>query len=100
MQMESSPMSQPLATPPLAPTDDQLGTVLRAAEPLHPRDRAAFAAAVAQVLRGQGVLSDGIVARTCRELQRKFMTSPPDVLRNAPRWSSRPRNGVRASAES
>jgi len=80
----------PHATPPLALTDDQLSTVLRAAEPLHPRDRGAFAAAVAQVLSGQGVLGDGIVARTCRELQRKFMTSPPRVPRNAPRWSRRP----------
>jgi len=78
---------QPLATPPLALTDDQMTTVLRADEPLHPRDRSAFAAAVAQVLRGQGVLGDGIVARVCRELQRKFMTSPPEVPRHAPRWS-------------
>jgi hypothetical protein len=88
-----------IASAPLALTDDQLEIVLHAAEPLQPRDRAAFAAAVAQVLAGQAVLGDGIVSRTCRELQRRFMTSPPDVPRHAPRWSSRRRNGVRASAE-
>jgi hypothetical protein len=85
----------PYATPPLVLTDDQLSTVLRAAEPLQPHDRAAFAAAVAQVLAGQAVLGDGIVARTCRELQHRFMTSPPEVPRNPARWSSRRANGVR-----
>jgi hypothetical protein len=85
----------PHATPPLALTDDQLATVLRAAEPLHPHDRTDFFAAVAQVLAGQAVLGDGVVARTCRELQRRFMTSPPDMPRNPSRWSSRRRNGVR-----
>jgi hypothetical protein len=93
-------MSKPLAPPPLALSDDQLSIVLCAAEPLHPRDRAAFAAAVAQVLAGQAVVGDGIVSRTCRELQRRFMTAPPDVPRNAPRWSSRRRNGVRQAPQS
>jgi hypothetical protein len=73
------------ATPPLALTDDQLATVLRAAEPLPPRDRTAFFAAVAQVLAGQAVLGDGIVGRTCSELRRRFMTSPPKVPRHEPR---------------
>jgi hypothetical protein len=87
------------ATPPLALTDDQLATVLRAAEPLPPRDRTAFFAAVAQVLAGQAVLGDGIVGRTCRELQR-LMTSPPEVPRHQPRWSSRRRNAVRQERHS
>jgi hypothetical protein len=45
-------------------------------------------------------IGDGSIHRIVRELQSEFF-SPPVLDRNhVPRWSSRRRNGVRASAES
>jgi hypothetical protein len=95
-------MPSSLPTPPLRLTDDQFATVLRAAEPLHPRDRAGFVAAVAAVLAGQTAtrfgcsrMADGLVSRVCRELQRRFLPVAPEVPREQSRWSSRRSNGVR-----
>jgi hypothetical protein len=70
----SPPMPSPLAL-----SDIELDIVMRLAGPLQPADRAAFLEAVAARLAGhQGELGEGLVARTCRELQREFW-DPPDL---------------------
>jgi len=74
-QGDMSPM------PPLALTDDQLSAVLRAAEPLPPCDRGAFLEDVARELAGRE-LGDGIVARTCHEVQRRYWRAP-DLARGS-----------------
>jgi hypothetical protein len=67
-------MSSPVS--PLKLTDDQLASVMRIAEPLHPHDRAAFLILLASRLRGVGVLGDGIVSRVARETVREFWRAP------------------------
>jgi hypothetical protein len=63
---------------PLALTDDQLATVFDAATPLLPADRNLFLRDVAAALDGQQI-GDGLVARTCREIQRRYWTPPLDT---------------------
>jgi len=55
--------------------DDQLTTITKAAEALHPRDRTAFMKAVAARLQDQ-VIGNGIIGRLCRELQAQFLRPP------------------------
>ena len=59
----------------LSLTDDQLATVMNAAEPLLPADRSRFLQAVATALDGQEI-GDGVVARTCREIQSRYFHPP------------------------
>ena len=61
---------------PIALSDDQLDIVRRAAEPLHPHDRGAYLQVVAELLNGAEI-GDGLVARACREAQRRFLRSSP-----------------------
>lgn len=68
---------------PIALSDDQLGILQRAAEPLHPQDRPVFLQTVAELLDGHE-LGDGIVARTCLQIQRKYWSPDHD----GPHWSS------------
>jgi hypothetical protein len=71
---------------PLALTDQQLDAVLRAAEPLLPRDRGPFLEALAQALAAQPVIGDGTVHRAIAATQRQFFSPPDEVgLNNAPR---------------
>jgi hypothetical protein len=72
-----SPAPTPLRTPtaPLRLTDEQLNIVMRAAEPLASADRGSFLEAVAGELQGQE-LGDGIVARICAKLQKRWFTPP------------------------
>jgi len=61
---------------PISLSDDQLvATITNAAQPLNPRDRTRFIEAVASRLRGQE-LGDGVVGRSCRELQAQFLRPP------------------------
>jgi hypothetical protein len=60
----------------LALTDDQLQTVQRYAEPLHPADRDAYLRRVAQLLDGVVEAGDGVVARAARTAQREFFRAP------------------------
>jgi hypothetical protein len=60
---------------PIALTDEQMTAVLRAAGPLPPDLRAPFLEAVAQALAGRE-LGDGIVARTCAEIQKRYWKAP------------------------
>jgi hypothetical protein len=87
------------ASQPLALTDDQLSAVMRAAESLHPSDRQQFLEAVARALQGK-MLGDGVVHRTCAEMQRRFLTAPPEPPRNPSRWSSKRSNGIRRTPQS
>ena len=63
----------------LALTDDQLATVMNAAEPLLPADRSRFLEDVATALATIPELGDGSIARTCREIQRRYFTPPADT---------------------
>jgi hypothetical protein len=68
-----SPFSRPLAL-----GDAQLDCIHRAAWPLSPTDPSNSLEAVVARLSACPEIGDGVVARTCVELQRRFWT-PPDV---------------------
>jgi hypothetical protein len=61
---------------PLSLSDDQMSAVFRACEPLLPPDRSAFLIALAQLLRSEPQLGDGVVFRAVRSLQREFFRPP------------------------
>ena len=62
---------------PIRLSEQELQTVLDAAHPL-PRDlQGAFLSAVANALQGREI-GPGLVARTCREVQRHFHFPPAD----------------------
>ena len=65
--------------PPIALTDAQLAAVMRACEPLAPRDRGAFLEAVADALHGREI-GDGTIGRAIRETQAKYW-DPPQLER-------------------
>ena len=60
---------------PLALSDSQLDTIMRAAGPLPPAQRAAFLHDVAAARNGHE-LGDGLVARVCAEQQRRCFDAP------------------------
>ena len=68
---------------PLALDDAQITTIMRSARVLAPRDRDEFMRSVAQVLQQQPELGDGIVARVCREVQRRYWRAPEVEARGA-----------------
>ena len=68
--------------PPLALTDEQLTTVFRLAAPLASDERGSFLEDVAHSLGGLGELGDGVVARTCAEVQKRYWRAP-DLARSA-----------------
>jgi hypothetical protein len=74
-------------TSPIRLTDSQLDAIMRAAAPLPPDLRSPFLAAVAHALAGQEI-GDGLVARTCRALQREFF-DPPELGRATSKYSRR-----------
>jgi hypothetical protein len=59
----------------LALTDDQLATVRRLAEPLHPHDRGPYLRRVAELLRDQEP-GDGLIHRVAEQAQWDFRRSP------------------------
>ena len=59
-------------------TDFQLDTIFRMAAPLPDVDRSAFLEDVACELGGLREIGDGIVARVCVQVQRKYWR-PPEV---------------------
>jgi hypothetical protein len=61
------------------------------------RHRSNFLRDIAAELSGKE-LGDGLALRTCRELQRRFMTSPPHVARHTPRWGCKA-GGIRESTD-
>jgi hypothetical protein len=61
---------------PLALTDEQMDSVLRAAAPLQPRDRAPFLEALAQALSAQPLIGDGSIHRAIADTQKRFFDPP------------------------
>jgi hypothetical protein len=61
---------------PLALSDAQLDIVFRLAAPLLDVDRSAFLEDVARALGGLPEVGDGIVARICAEVQRRYWRAP------------------------
>jgi hypothetical protein len=70
---------------PVCFTDIETDIVDAAALPIAPSHRPAFLEAVANALASHMVLGPGLVHRTCRELQRRFLdlprTPPPATRR-------------------
>jgi hypothetical protein len=60
---------------PLALSDEQLGAIVAAAQPIAPVDRAAFLEAIAAALRGR-VIGDGSVYLAIAEAQRRYRGAP------------------------
>jgi hypothetical protein len=61
------------APKPISLTDDQLSTVMKAAEPLDPHRRSAFLVALATMLRSEPQpVGDGSLGRAIRFLQHEF----------------------------
>jgi hypothetical protein len=69
---------------PIKLADDELSAIMAAAQPLPIEMRDAFLRAVAHALQQEcnGEIGPGLVARTCRELQRQFF-DPPEFSRAA-----------------
>jgi hypothetical protein len=69
-------LAPPTSPRPLALDDSQITTIMSFARPLSPDDRDVFLQRVANVLAGQPVLGDGIVARVCREIFKEHWKAP------------------------
>jgi hypothetical protein len=65
-----------MPTKPLALSDAQLDIVFRLAAPLLAADRSAFLEDVARALGELPEVGDGIVARICAQVQRKYWRPP------------------------
>jgi len=63
---------------PLKLNDDELDIVMAACRPIEPYRRDAFMSEVANVLGGYQELGVGLVARVCRDVQRRHF-DPPDL---------------------
>jgi hypothetical protein len=71
---------------PISLSDEQLEQVMAAAAVLHVADRSAFLESVAQKLRGEPELGDGLIARIVRDCQRELFRPPVDnVASKVPR---------------
>jgi hypothetical protein len=62
-------------SPPIALSDDQLSTIMRAAATLAVADRDAFLRSVSFALAGREI-GDGVVGRVCAEAQKRFFRPP------------------------
>jgi len=62
--------------PPIRLSDDEFDVVMRAARPLAPHRRDSFLVEVANKLGGYKELGVGIVARVCKDLQRRHFDAP------------------------
>jgi hypothetical protein len=61
---------------PISFTDVERDIIANAAEPISQEHRPAFLEAVANALASHTVLGEGLVHRTCRELQKSFLDLP------------------------
>lgn len=86
-QLKPVPALARKPTAPLRLTDDQLSTLMRAAEPLVQADRRPFLEAVAGELQGQEI-GDGLVARVCARLQRLWLI-PRAPMHGVSKWQRR-----------
>jgi len=65
---------------PIGFTDTESDIISAAAEPIDPAHRPAFFAAVASALASHSVVGPGLVHRTCREHQHRFLDLPRQPL--------------------
>jgi hypothetical protein len=72
---------------PISLSDEQLSMVINAAALLPPSDRDQFLRALADVLRNEPELGDGILARSIRSVIRPLFRPP--TLADQPRHNSR-----------
>jgi hypothetical protein len=77
-----------MSSRPLALSDAQLDQIFRSAQPLRPSARSAFLEDIAQALNGHE-LGDGFVARTCRDIQKKYFDVPTFERTNISKYSRR-----------
>lgn len=74
-----------MPTEPLAISDAALVKLLELAQPLSSLDRSRFLEDIAAALRGHTEIGDGLVVRTARMCQKKYLVVPPaDELRRVP----------------
>jgi hypothetical protein len=66
-------------TSPLALSDEQLRILREYAKPLLPAVRGAFLQKVAQLLREEREVGDGVISRCCRVAQLEFLTRAPAI---------------------
>ena len=64
---------------------DQLLVIDRFAQPLLPADRATFRRQVLEQLAVMSELGDGVIHRTCAEVQRSLFHPPDTSTQNSPR---------------
>ncbi len=74
---------------PLALSDEQMTAILHAAAPLPVADRDTFLQAIADALRDQPVLGDGLVGRTVREVLERFLRPVFERMQVQPRTKFR-----------
>jgi len=72
---------------PVGLTDSELDVISSAARPIAPILRAAFIEAVMNELAPYPVLGPALVHRTCRDLQRRFVSAPPLSELNVGKYS-------------
>ena len=78
----------PISKTPISLSDQQLDAVLRAAEPLQPRDRGLFLEEVARELAALPELGDGALHRVFAQVQRKHFAPPREAgFHGGPRHS-------------
>ena len=71
---------------PIALTDEQMDSVLRAAAPLEPQDRSAFLEDLARELAALPDIGDGALHRVIMSVQRKHWDPPRESgLKSAPK---------------
>jgi hypothetical protein len=61
---------------PIQLSDEALDHVMRLAHPIPVADRTSYLELVAELLRGEQELGDGVVARAAQEAQRHFLRPP------------------------
>jgi hypothetical protein len=84
-------MPPPHPTSPLALSDEDLGTVQDLARPLHPAQRGAFLRDLARELERCPEIGAGIVARTAKDVQRRYLSGTTTAARRAEtRFKRRP----------
>jgi hypothetical protein len=86
-----------LASPPLRLTEDQMNALLAASKPLPADVRSAFLEHAAQEIAALPEVGDGALHRVVMRVQRLYFDPPHLSHEQAPRSSSRRKNGVRAS---
>jgi hypothetical protein len=80
-------MHAPPRPRPISLSDEQLTSLMAAAQPLAPADRDPFLRAIAARFYGHSQIGDGELGRAIRDLQRDYFKAPSgiEVVRRAPK---------------